>query len=283
MEMPGRCSAGCSAETIAARTGRVVLDPNQFTHDPGTRLTGTLAEVRARSRPDGGGVVYDAALARGADAVTTNRFEARVPVAALDAAPRPRRRSTRPPTRSPAKSPPGSAASNRPPWKELDTDRHRLQPLRARSSIADPLAPLGDLVLGSQDVPRHGRGSDRPGRGSEATSPSGWMSEEARRSSSSPSAIRAAAATSAELVRRACSSKSSLQRASRGRRLGRRQRRGRSEVRREPRPGWRRLARWSRRPALSIAYGLPPVHGVGRRPLGARPRPRSPRGPELAG
>ena len=30
-------------EVIAARTGRVVLDPNQFSHDPGVQLTGRSA------------------------------------------------------------------------------------------------------------------------------------------------------------------------------------------------------------------------------------------------
>ena len=83
VEKPGAaCSRRLLGETIAARTGRVVLDPGQYSHDPGTRLTGTL--LRFGLDPDAMEVVivYDAAIARGAaGGVTSNRFEARVPVA----------------------------------------------------------------------------------------------------------------------------------------------------------------------------------------------------------
>jgi hypothetical protein len=41
-EMPSELFARLVSETIAATTGRVVLDPKQFTFDPGQRLTGTL-------------------------------------------------------------------------------------------------------------------------------------------------------------------------------------------------------------------------------------------------
>jgi cholesterol transport system auxiliary component len=44
------------------------------------------AELRPRADRMEAVLVYDAALARGADAVETRRFEARVPVAAIDAA-----------------------------------------------------------------------------------------------------------------------------------------------------------------------------------------------------
>ena len=74
------------AETIAARTGRVVLDPGQFTHEPGTRLTGTLLMFGLDADRMEAVALYDAALERGRSAVVTNRFEARVPVAAADAA-----------------------------------------------------------------------------------------------------------------------------------------------------------------------------------------------------
>ena len=70
-------------ETIAARTGRVVLDPSQYSHDPGTRLTGQLLRFGLDPAAMEVVVTYDAAMARGASGgVTTNRFEARVPVAA---------------------------------------------------------------------------------------------------------------------------------------------------------------------------------------------------------
>jgi cholesterol transport system auxiliary component len=74
------------SETIAARTGRVVLDPAQFTFDPGNRLTGQLQNFGLDSQRMEAVVTYDAALARGAESVTTRRFEARVPVSVADRA-----------------------------------------------------------------------------------------------------------------------------------------------------------------------------------------------------
>ena len=73
------------SETIAATTNRVVLDPSQYTHDPGVRLTGQLLMFGIDADRMEAVVLYDAALARGQAAVSTNRFEARVPVAAADA------------------------------------------------------------------------------------------------------------------------------------------------------------------------------------------------------
>ena len=86
VEQPGALLARLIGETIAARTGRVVLDPSQYSHDPGTRLTGTLVKFGLDPTAMQVVVVYDAALARGPDAVETRRFEARVPVVAMDAA-----------------------------------------------------------------------------------------------------------------------------------------------------------------------------------------------------
>jgi cholesterol transport system auxiliary component len=74
------------SETIAATTDRVVLDPAQYTHDPGTRLTGQLQMFGLDASRMEAVVRYDAQLARGTAAVATNRFEARVPVAAANAA-----------------------------------------------------------------------------------------------------------------------------------------------------------------------------------------------------
>ncbi|HEV2079199.1 MAG TPA: ABC-type transport auxiliary lipoprotein family protein [Allosphingosinicella sp.] len=74
------------SETIAARTGRVVLDPLQFSFNPGNRLTGQLQKFGIDSTTRQAVVTYDAALARGAETVVTRRFEARVPVAAIDRA-----------------------------------------------------------------------------------------------------------------------------------------------------------------------------------------------------
>ena len=86
VEAPNALFGRLLSETIAARTGRVVLDPKQFTLDPGIRLSGTLDTFGIQVDRMEAVLVYDAALARGADRVETKRFEARVPVAAVDAA-----------------------------------------------------------------------------------------------------------------------------------------------------------------------------------------------------
>lgn len=86
VEMPANLFARLVSETVAATTGRVVLDPNQFTFDPGQRLTGTLQRFGLDATSMEVVAIYDAALARQGGGVTTRRFEARVPVAAADAA-----------------------------------------------------------------------------------------------------------------------------------------------------------------------------------------------------
>jgi cholesterol transport system auxiliary component len=83
VENPGSLFGRLLGETIAARTGRVVLDPSQYSHDPGTRLTGQLLRFGLDPAAMQVVVTYDAAIARGTSGgVSTNRFEARVPVAA---------------------------------------------------------------------------------------------------------------------------------------------------------------------------------------------------------
>ena len=80
VELPAAQFTSLLSETIAASTGRVVLDRKQFTFDPGVRLTGQLHAFGIDADMMEAVVVYDAALARGADRVETRRFEARVPV-----------------------------------------------------------------------------------------------------------------------------------------------------------------------------------------------------------
>ena len=77
----GRAVRPAVGEIIAARTGRVVLDPNQFTLDPGVQVTGQLQKLGLDPNSMEAVIVYDAAMTRGRASVTTNRFEARVPVA----------------------------------------------------------------------------------------------------------------------------------------------------------------------------------------------------------
>ena len=86
VENPDALFGRLLGETIAARTGRVVLDPRQFAFDPGTRLTGTLQSFGLNADTSEAVVVFDGVLARGPDAIESRRFEARAPVAAIDAA-----------------------------------------------------------------------------------------------------------------------------------------------------------------------------------------------------
>ena len=81
VEYPGPLFGRLVGEVIAARTGRVVLDSRQFTHDPGTQLTGQLVRFGLDPASMEAVVVYDATISRGAAGITTNRFEARVSVA----------------------------------------------------------------------------------------------------------------------------------------------------------------------------------------------------------
>lgn len=78
VENPGALFGGLLGEVIAARTGRVVLDNEQFTHDPGIRLTGQLHKFGLDPATMEAVVVYDAAVAGSQGGIRTNRFEARV-------------------------------------------------------------------------------------------------------------------------------------------------------------------------------------------------------------
>ncbi len=81
VEYPGPLFARLLAETIAVRTGRVVLDPAQYARDPGTRVTGHLARFGLDPAAMEAVVVYDATMPQAGGGIATNRFEARVPVA----------------------------------------------------------------------------------------------------------------------------------------------------------------------------------------------------------
>ena len=89
VEQPGRMFARLLGDTLSARTGRVVLRPRQALADPGALLTGTLQSFGIDARTREAVVIYEASLVRGRDAGTfeTNRFEARVPVTAIEPQP----------------------------------------------------------------------------------------------------------------------------------------------------------------------------------------------------
>jgi cholesterol transport system auxiliary component len=83
VEQPNRLFQHLLAETIAARTGRVVLDARQSTLDPGTRLTGTLQSFGLDAASGQAVVIYDAELARNqGEMVETRRFTAQAPASA---------------------------------------------------------------------------------------------------------------------------------------------------------------------------------------------------------
>ena len=87
-EPPARLFARMLADTISARTGRVVLSTAQSYADPGSRLTGELRQFGLDASQNQAVVVFDGALVRDenhAAVVEKRRFEARVPVAAITA------------------------------------------------------------------------------------------------------------------------------------------------------------------------------------------------------
>jgi cholesterol transport system auxiliary component len=74
------------AETVAARTGQLVLDPNNFAQEAGSTLSGQLLQFGFDPTRMEAVVVYEAALSRRGQSLRTQRFEARVPVTGQDAA-----------------------------------------------------------------------------------------------------------------------------------------------------------------------------------------------------
>lgn len=72
------------AETVAARNGTLVLDPGQFSADPGRRLMGDLMEFGIDAAAMQAVVTFDASLMGKAGTVTKRRFTASVPVSRID-------------------------------------------------------------------------------------------------------------------------------------------------------------------------------------------------------
>ena len=88
VDVPAKMFQQLVSETVSAKTGRVVLDARQFSFDPGVRVTGELSKFGLDARTMEAIVTYDAAKS-GADGtrVEERRFEARVPVSAIEAGP----------------------------------------------------------------------------------------------------------------------------------------------------------------------------------------------------
>jgi cholesterol transport system auxiliary component len=87
VEPPARLFARLLSDTVSAKTGRVVLGAQSML-DPGARLSGELRAFGVEAGSLQAVVTYDAALTRkGGDVVEKRRFEARVPVSAIEPGP----------------------------------------------------------------------------------------------------------------------------------------------------------------------------------------------------
>lgn len=88
VEPPSRQFARLLSDTVGARTGRVVLSGAQSLADPGARLAGELRMFGVDAASSMAVVTYDAALVRDeGGALEKRRFEAKVPVSAIEATP----------------------------------------------------------------------------------------------------------------------------------------------------------------------------------------------------
>ena len=85
VDSPGRMFQALLSETIAARTGRLVLDPGQFVSEPDGRLTGALIEFAIDSARHEAVVTYDANLAAtDGSTISKRRFSATAPIGKID-------------------------------------------------------------------------------------------------------------------------------------------------------------------------------------------------------
>lgn len=84
VDSPARLFQRLLSETVAAKTGRIVLDLRQYTTDPGLRVQGSLLMFGIDEDRSEAVVTYDAVIVRDAG-LDSRRFEKRVPVAVIDA------------------------------------------------------------------------------------------------------------------------------------------------------------------------------------------------------
>ncbi|QLC25992.1 ABC transporter [Parasphingopyxis algicola] len=84
VDTPNELFRALLSEVVAARSGRVVLDPATYSEDPGTIVRGQLHEFGLDARTNETLIVYDATIS-GPDGVRTRRFEQREQVFSQDA------------------------------------------------------------------------------------------------------------------------------------------------------------------------------------------------------
>jgi cholesterol transport system auxiliary component len=88
VEPPSRLFARLLSDTIPARTGRIVLSSSQSFSDPGAVLSGELRSFGVDAGTKTAIVSFDGSLIRTTGKVVEKRrFEARVPVSAIEAGP----------------------------------------------------------------------------------------------------------------------------------------------------------------------------------------------------
>lgn len=91
VEAPNRLFRDLLSETVEARAGRAVISARMLDVDAGLRLNGELRRFGIDAATNEAVVTYDAVLTRSGDAAAGNirshRFEARVPVTAIEAQP----------------------------------------------------------------------------------------------------------------------------------------------------------------------------------------------------
>lgn len=86
IEAPPELFRRLLSETIATRTGRLVIDPNNFAAEANVTISGQLLRFGFEPARMEAVVVYEAAQTRRGRPLQTRRFEARVPVTAQTAA-----------------------------------------------------------------------------------------------------------------------------------------------------------------------------------------------------
>ena len=85
-DFPTRLFRDVLAETIRVRTGRPALDIRDYHLSPGPKLSGRITEYALNAQSMNVVFVFDAILQHDATHSDTQRFEARVPVSAANAA-----------------------------------------------------------------------------------------------------------------------------------------------------------------------------------------------------
>ena len=84
VDSPARLFQRLLSETVAAKTGKIVLDLRQYTTDPGLRVQGNLLMFGIDEDKSEAIVTYEAVIVR-EKGLDSRRFEARVRVGAIDA------------------------------------------------------------------------------------------------------------------------------------------------------------------------------------------------------